>query len=82
MIFYILITFSGTSKNIVNAAQYCKDNKISFITFSGFDTDNPLSQLGNVNIHIPSKKYNFIEMAHHIILVLLLIFLLKTYIIN
>ena len=49
--------------------KYCKDNKISLITLSGFNTDNPLTQLGNVNIHIPSKKYNFVEMAHHIILV-------------
>ena len=65
----ILISSSGTSKNIVNAAQYCKDNKISFITLSGFEANNPLSQLGNVNIHIPSNKYNYIEMAHHIILV-------------
>ena len=65
----ILISSSGTSKNIINAAQYCKDNKISIITLSGFNTDNPLTQLGNVNIHIPSKKYNFVEMAHHIILV-------------
>ncbi len=65
----ILISSSGTSKNIVNAAQYCKDNKISLITLSGFNADNPLSQLGNVNIHIPSTNYNFIEMAHHIILV-------------
>ena len=65
----ILISSSGTSKNILNAAQYCKDHKISLITLSGFNTDNPLTQLGNVNIHIPSNKYNFIEMAHHIILV-------------
>ena len=65
----ILISSSGTSQNIVNAAQYCKDNKISLITLSGFNADNPLSQLGNVNIHIPSTNYNFIEMAHHIILV-------------
>ena len=40
-----------------------------FFTLSGFENDNPLSQLGNVNIHVPSNKYNFIEMAHHIILV-------------
>ena len=65
----ILISSSGTSKNIVNAAKYCKDNKISLITLSGFDINNPLAQLGNVNIHIPSEKYNFIEMSHHIILV-------------
>ena len=65
----ILISSSGTSKNIVNAAKYCKDNKISLITLSGFNINNPLAQLGNVNIHIPSEKYNFIEMSHHIILV-------------
>ena len=29
----ILISSSGTSMNIVNAAQYCKDNKFNLITF-------------------------------------------------
>ena len=65
----ILISSSGTSMNIVNAAQYCKDNKIKLITFSGFDINNPLSKLGNVNFHIQSSEYNYIEMCHHIILV-------------
>ena len=65
----ILISSSGTSKNILNAANYCKENRIPLITLSGFKNDNPLFQLGNVNIHVPSNKYNFIEMAHHIILV-------------
>ena len=65
----ILISSSGTSNNILNAAKYCKENRIPFITLSGFKNDNPLFQLGNVNIHVPSNKYNFIEMAHHIILV-------------
>tara|TARA_Y100001970_G_scaffold177506_1_gene216297 strand:+ start:12749 stop:13297 length:549 start_codon:yes stop_codon:yes gene_type:complete len=65
----ILISSSGTSKNILNAAEYCKNNKIPLITLSGFNANNPLAKLGNVNIHIPSDKYNFVEMAHHIILV-------------
>ena len=65
----ILISSSGTSKNIVNAAQYCKDNSIDLITFSGFEKNNPLSVLGNVNFHVDSKEYNYIEMSHHIILV-------------
>ena len=65
----ILISSSGTSKNIVNAAQYCKQSKIPLITLSGFRADNPLAELGNINIHVPSNKYNLIEMAHHIILV-------------
>ena len=46
-----------------------KDNKINSITFSGFDENNPLSKLGNVNFHIKSNEYNYIEMCHHIILV-------------
>ncbi|SVA43141.1 uncharacterized protein METZ01_LOCUS95995 [marine metagenome] len=76
----ILISSSGTSKNIVNAAQYCKDNNIDLITLSGFTKDNPLSMLGNVNFHIESTEYNYIEMSHHIILLALVdIFAKKLY---
>ena len=76
----ILISSSGTSNNIVNAAKYCKSNKINLITFSGFNKDNPLSKLGNVNFHIESTEYNFIEMSHHIILIALVdIFAKKLY---
>ena len=65
----ILISSSGTSKNIVNAAHHCNKHNISLITLSGFENDNPLSQLGNINFHVKSNNYNFIEMTHHIILV-------------
>jgi len=76
----ILISSSGTSKNIVNAAKYCKNNNINLITLSGFDKNNPLSKLGNVNIHIESIEYNYIEMCHHIILVSIVdIFVKKLY---
>ena len=67
----ILISSSGTSKNIVNAARYCKKKSIQLITLSGFKKNNPLSKYGNVNFHISSNQYNFIEMSHHIILVYL-----------
>ncbi len=67
----ILISSSGKSKNILNAAKYCNKKSIQLITFSGFKKNNPLSKLGLVNFHIDSNKYNFIEMAHHIILVYL-----------
>ena len=65
----ILISSSGKSMNIVNAAQYCKDQKIDLITLSGFKNTNPLNQMGNINFHVNSEDYNFIEMTHHIILV-------------
>ena len=67
----ILISSSGTSKNIVNAAKYCKKNSINLVTLSGFNKNNPLSKLGIVNFHIDSNQYNFVEMSHHIILVYL-----------
>jgi len=65
----ILISSSGISKNIVNAAKHCHEENIPLITLSGFDEDNSLSKLGNINIHIKSENYNYIEMSHHIILV-------------
>ena len=65
----ILISSSGTSNNIINAAKYCNENNIPLITFSGFDKENNLAKLGDINIHINSNNYNYIEMSHHIILV-------------
>ena len=65
----ILISSSGTSSNILNAAKYCKDTNIDLITLSGFNKDNELNKLGKVNFHVDSKNYNYVEMTHHIILV-------------
>jgi len=65
----ILISSSGTSKNIINAAKYCQNNNIDLITLSGFNKDNSLTKCGKVNFHVNSEEYNFIEMTHHIILV-------------
>ena len=64
----ILISSSGTSPNILNAAKYCKDTNIDLITLSGFNRDNELSKLGKVNFYVDSKNYNYVEMTHHIIL--------------
>lgn len=63
----ILISSSGKSENMLNAAKTAKENKFSsVITFSGFEKANPLSQLGDINIWIDSKAYNFIENIHQI----------------
>ena len=39
---------------------------MKIITFSGFDINNKLKKIGNVNFWVNSKKYNHIEMVHHI----------------
>ena len=56
----ILVSSSGTSKNIVKAANYCKKNNISLITFSGFSKKNPLRKLGKFNIHVNSIYLSFL----------------------
>lgn len=62
----ILISSSGKSANIVNAAVKAKQMKLSLITFSGFAADNPLRKFGDVNFWVDSQGYNVIEMTHHV----------------
>ena len=62
----ILISSSGQSDNIVNAAKLTQSMGMKLITLSGFSESNPLRRLGDVNLWIDSENYNFIEMTHHI----------------
>ena len=70
----ILISSSGNSPNIVKTAKYLKKNKISLITFSGFN-NNKLKKLGTINLWCDSNSYNIIEMTHYIWLVSIIDFL-------
>lgn len=62
----ILISCSGASKNIINGGLRAKNMGLRVITFSGFSSDNPLRQLGDINFWVDSKAYNIIEMTHSI----------------
>jgi len=65
----ILISSSGSSINILNAADKAKKMGLKLITFSGFSPDNPLRDKGDLNFYVDSKEYNIVEMSHHIWLV-------------
>lgn len=63
----IVISSSGSSKNMINAVKAARNCEFSsVITFSGFNQDNPLNQLGDENLWIDSKAYNFVECIHQI----------------
>ena len=63
----ILISSSGKSQNMINACNAAKNKKISkVITFTGHEKNNPLSKLGDLNLWIDSKAYNFIENTHQL----------------
>ena len=62
----ILISSSGESRNMLNAAKKTKNKSIKLITFTGHKKDNSLSKIGDINFWINSKAYNFIENTHQI----------------
>ena len=62
----ILISSSGNSENIVNAAKTAKSMGMTVITFTGFKSDNLLNQNGHLNFWLDSKAYNIIENTHQI----------------
>ena len=62
----ILISSSGNSANVVNAGKKCKEMGIDLVTFTGFDSNNKLKQLGNLNFWLDSRAYNIVEMTHQI----------------
>ncbi len=63
----ILISSSGNSKNMLNAVDVArKKNFMSVITLSGFNKNNPLKKMGNLNLWVNNKSYNFVENTHQI----------------
>lgn len=62
----ILVSSSGKSENIINAAKEASNRGLQLVTLSGFAYDNPLKDLGEVNLWADSSEYNIVEMTHHI----------------
>lgn len=67
----ILISSSGNSQNILNAAEFCA-GKHNMITLSGFNPDNKLrtkySRDSDLHFYVPSRDYGIVEYVHGIIL--------------
>lgn len=74
----ILISSSGMSPNILNSIKNKKNLFSSIITFSGFSKNNKLRKIGNLNFHVNTKVYNFIENIHQIWLLSIIDSLTKT----
>lgn len=60
----VLISSSGKSPNILEAGHFAREKGLPLVTFTGFEADNPLRQLGVINFWVDSKAYNVIEMTH------------------
>lgn len=60
----VLISSSGKSQNVINAANLARTREITVITLTGFAPDNPLRGLGLVNFWVNSRSYNIVECTH------------------
>ena len=64
---FIGISSSGSSKDIINGCFSAREKHFSkVITLSGMQADNPLRQLGDINLWVNSCSYNHIENIHQI----------------
>lgn len=63
----IVISSSGSSENMLNGIKAARNGNFkSVITLSGFDEHNPLRQLGDINLWVDSRAYNFVENIHQV----------------
>ena len=63
----IVISSSGRSQNMLNGVKAARNGNFnSVVTLSGFAEDNPLNQLGDINLWLDSKAYNFVENIHQV----------------
>jgi D-sedoheptulose 7-phosphate isomerase len=60
----IAISSSGRSVNILKACETAKAHGMAVVTLSGFDGTNPLRRLGDINLHVASHQYGFVEILH------------------
>jgi len=63
----IVISSSGSSENMLNGVRAARNGNFkAVVTLSGFDNNNPLCQLGDINLWIDSRAYNFVENIHQV----------------
>ena len=61
----IVVSSSGKSKNMINACIVARKKKFSkIITLTGHLVNNPVKKLGDINLWVNSKAYNYIENIH------------------
>jgi D-sedoheptulose 7-phosphate isomerase len=74
----ILVSSSGESLNLVNAAKTAKEMGLGVITLTGFFPSNKLRETGDINLWVDSESYNVIETAHQTWLLALVDYAIKS----
>ena len=64
----IAISSSGASRNILEGVVTAKKKGAKVITYSGFFSNNPLRELGDINYWVDSSEYGVVETLHFFLL--------------
>ena len=64
----VAISSSGSSQNILNAAEKAQKIGGDVLTLSGFSPSNKLRAKGNVNYYLEIENYGVVECFHQVIL--------------
>jgi D-sedoheptulose 7-phosphate isomerase len=63
----VLISSSGNSENVVQAAAYAKQKGCKVIGLTGF-SGGKLKAAADVSIHVPFENYGLVEDAHQVVM--------------
>lgn len=58
------ISSSGQSENILRGVCKARERHCLVLTMSGFEPENPLRRLGDINFYVASRSYAHVEIAH------------------
>ena len=61
----VAISSSGESENIIRGVHMALSKGCKVISLSGFNKNNALHSLGDINFYIPSSSYGKVEVVHH-----------------
>ncbi len=61
----VAISSSGNSENIIRGARMALSKNCKVISLSGFNKNNVLHSLGDINFYVPSSSYGQVEVVHH-----------------
>ena len=62
----VLISVSGESPSVVEAARTARERGLRVVAFSGRDPANALGALADIHFFVPSHAYNLVECIHGI----------------
>lgn len=64
----VLISSSGSSQNLIRAAETAKELGVDIVTISAMKSDNKLRGYGKLNAYVPAESYGNAESVHAAIL--------------